>query len=228
MPSIDNYAQILKDIEQTALQCGRNPSDIALVAVTKSIEWQRIQPIFDLGQRDFGESRLQEAIEKKSKAPQGCHWHFIGTLQKNKVRKVIENFTLIHSVDSFELAQKISECSRELNLITHILLQSNTSGEHSKHGYTPQEWKECQEALLALPNISIDGLMTMAPLTEDVALIKNCFSSLRFLRDELNVMANGKANLHHLSMGMSHDFKIAIVEGATLLRVGSAIFQLAH
>lgn len=225
MSSTDNYEHVLKEIEQTALQCGRKPSDVNLVVVTKSVNWQRIQPIYNLGQRNFGENRLQEAIEKKAGAPQDCHWHFIGTLQKNKVRKVIENFCLIHSVDSFELARKISECSRDLNITTRILLQSNTSGEESKHGYTPQQWKECLEELLVLPHLSIDGLMTMAPLTEDVSLIKNCFTSLRMLRDELNILANGKFFLPHLSMGMSHDFKIAIAEGATLVRIGSAIFR---
>ncbi|MBA3815635.1 MAG: YggS family pyridoxal phosphate-dependent enzyme [Parachlamydiaceae bacterium] len=222
---MNNYTHIFKDIKQTALECGRDPSDIELVAVTKSVEWQYIQPLFDLGQRDFGENRIQEALEKKAIAPQGCRWHFIGSLQKNKVRKVIENFSLIHSVDSYELARKISECSQDLNLITHILLQSNTSGENSKHGYSPQMWKECFEALYVLPNISIDGLMTMAPLTEDVPCIENCFSSLRVLLEELNVLAKGKVQLRHLSMGMSYDYKIAIAEGATLLRIGSAIFQ---
>jgi len=222
---MNNYMHILKEIKQTASGCGRDPSDIDLIAVTKSIEWQYVQLIYDLGQRDFGENRFQEALEKKAIAPKGCRWHFIGTLQKNKVRKVIGSFSLIHSVDSYELAQKISECSQDLNVTTHILLQSNTSGENSKHGYSPQKWKECFEALYALPNISIDGLMTMAPLTEDVAVIKSCFASLRLLLEELNALANGKAHLHHLSMGMSHDFKIAIAEGATLLRIGSAIFH---
>lgn len=224
MSLTDNYTHILKEIEQSALACGRQPSDVNLIAVTKSVEWQRIQPIYDLGQRNFAENRLQEAIEKKALAPQDCRWHFIGTLQKNKVRKVIENFTLIHSVDTFELARKISESSADLNITTHILLQSNTSGEKSKHGYAPQQWKECLDELLVLPHLSIDGLMTMAPLTEDVSLIKNCFASLRILRNELNVLAKGKVCLPHLSMGMSHDFKIAIAQGATIVRIGSAIF----
>jgi pyridoxal phosphate enzyme (YggS family) len=224
MSTIENYAHILSDIKQTALQHNRDPDEIVLIAVTKFIQWQQIQSIYDQGQRDFGESRFQEGIEKIAMAPKDCHWHFIGTLQKNKVRKVIENFTLIHSVDSFELAQKISECSKELNRVTHILLQSNTSGEDSKHGYTPQRWQECFEELLDLPNIAIDGLMTMAPLTEDFSEVSECFRSLRNLREDLKVLANGRVCLHHLSMGMSHDFKIAIAEGATLLRIGSAIF----
>lgn len=225
MSSINNYVRLLNNIEQTALQFNRKPEEIKLVAVTKSVEWSQVQPIYELGQRDFGESRLQEGMEKKQTSSQVARWHFIGTLQKNKVRKVIENFDLIHSVDTFELAKKISDCSLELNHVTHVLLQSNTSGEHSKHGYSPKQWKECFEALLALPNISIDGLMTMAPLTEDASIIKNCFSSLRLLQEELNSMAKGKVRLHHLSMGMSHDYKIAIAEGATLLRIGSALWS---
>lgn len=222
---MDRFLHVLEEIKQTALQYSRQSNEITLVVVTKSVNWQCIQPIYDLGQRNFGENRLQEAIEKKVLAPQDCCWHFIGTLQKNKVRKVIENFTLIHSVDSFELARKISECSKDLNITTHILLQSNTSGEVSKHGYTPQQWKECLEELLILPHLSIDGLMTMAPHTEDVTIIKKCFTSLRILRDELNSLAKGKISLTHLSMGMSHDFKIAIAEGATFVRIGSAIFS---
>lgn len=221
----DKYERLLEDIEHTALECGRHPKDISLIAVTKGVSWDNVQPIYNCGQRDFGESRFQEAINKITIAQPKCRWHFIGTLQKNKVRKVIENFTLIHSVDSFELAQKISEGSRELGIVTHILLQSNTSGEISKHGCTPSEWKDCFNALLALPSISIDGLMTMAPLTNNEDRIKDCFKSLRLLREELNMAANGRADLHHLSMGMSHDFKIAIAEGATLLRIGSAIFE---
>lgn len=227
MSVVDNYQSVLRQIQSKALECGRSLNDVSLVAVTKSVEWEDVQQIFDLGQRDFGENRLPEALKKMSQAPQGCFWHFIGTLQKNKVRKVIESFSLIHSVDSFELAQKISDCSRELGRDTHILLQSNTSGEGSKHGNTPEQWKECFEAVASLPNISIDGLMTMAPLTEDEAVIRDCFRKLRVLRDELNYLGKGRLKLYHLSMGMSHDYKIAIEEGATLLRIGSAIFSVS-
>lgn len=220
----DNYRHVLEEIAESAVKCGRNPNDISLVAVTKNVDWPNIEPIYSLGQRDFGESKLQEALIKQSLAPSDCRWHLIGSLQKNKVRKAIGKFTLIHSVDSLELAQKISSCSQEQEITTHLLIQANTSGEPSKHGLTSVQWKACFDELLALPAISIDGLMTMAPLTDDKYLISNCFSSLRQLRDQLQKIAQNRADLHHLSMGMSHDFPLAIAEGATLLRIGSAIF----
>lgn len=220
----DNYKHLLQEIHQTCKKCGRNPADISLIAVTKNEGWERIQPLYECGQRDFGESRLQEALQKQAIAPNGCRWHFIGTLQKNKVRKVIGNFVLIHSVDSPELAVKISQCSQELGVTTSILLQANTSGETTKHGQTPDAWISCFKDLLLLPSISIEGLMTMAPLVADDGRIRACFAMLRELRDHLAGMAHGKTNLRHLSMGMTHDFKVAIAEGATLLRIGSAIF----
>lgn len=225
MSSQENYKHILEEIGKAALRVGRNPKDVKLICVTKNVAWQDIQPIYDLGQRNFGESRLQEAFEKQTAAPEDCLWHFIGTLQKNKVRKVIENFVLIHSIDSYELALKISHCSQELGLTTQVLLEANTSGESTKHGLTPNEWKEYFEKLLALPSISIKGLMTMASYTDDDNLIRNSFAALRELRDDLREIAGGKIDLSELSMGMSHDFKIAIEEGATLVRIGSAIFN---
>lgn len=221
----DNYKRIQDEIAEAALNYGRDPAEIKLVAVTKNVDWKDVAAIYQLGQRDFGENKLQEAQGKQLLAPKDCHWHFIGTLQKNKARKAVGNFVLIHSVDSFELAAKISQCSLESGTVSHILLQSNTSGEITKHGYTAEEWKACFEDLLSLPCISIDGLMTMAPLTDDDGMISKCFAALRLLRDDLSNMSGGRANLKHLSMGMSHDFKIAIAEGATLLRIGNSIFN---
>lgn len=223
--SILAYLDILEQIKQTTLECGRLLSDVELVAVTKSVDWPAVLPIYLQGQRNFGENRLSDAVQKIKEAPKDCHWHFIGALQSNKIRKVIEHFSLVHSVDSLELAKKISECSRQSNRVTHVLLQANTSGEQSKQGNTPQRWKECFEEVLSLPNICVDGLMTMAPLTQDEAVIRSCFARLRHLQSDLNQMAMGKAHLRHLSMGMSNDFKIAISEGATLLRIGSALFS---
>src|SRR5580704_10960783 len=123
----DNYLRLLEDIAEAAYKCGRNSADIELVAVTKGRTWDEIKPIYQLGCRNFGESWIQEALPKIDKTPEDIHWHFIGTLQKNKVRKALTPFTLIHSVDSFELAEKISECSREEGMIAKILLEVNTS-----------------------------------------------------------------------------------------------------
>jgi PLP dependent protein len=216
MSIIENYQKLRADIASTAIKCGRNPADISLIVVTKEVDWQIASILYQEGLQDFGENRVAEALTKKAEAPLNCRWHFIGNLQKNKINKVIGQFELIHSVDSFELAEKLSKASLEAGLITSILLQANTSGEVSKHGLTPAEWKSCFEKLLELKGISIQGLMTMAPLVEEEQPIRHCFRSLRKLRDELN--------LHHLSMGMSHDYRIAIEEGATLLRIGTILF----
>lgn len=221
---MDNYKNIVQDIRQTAIQCKRNPQDIQLVAVTKGISWDRASALYDQGHRDFAENRLNEALEKQAEARPDCRWHLIGTLQSNKVRKAIGRFVLIHSVDSLELARKISHHSQEAGIVTSILLQVNTSGELSKHGMTPEECQRDYGIMLDLPSISIQGLMTIAPLVENDKIIRNCFAGLRNLRDYLNERYLIQAPLRHLSMGMSHDYKLAISEGATMVRIGTAIF----
>lgn len=220
-----NYAKIRQEIDAIALRCRRNPREITLVAVSKGHDWNAMLPAFQAGCRDFGESRIQDALEKMPNAPKDVRWHMIGTLQANKVRKAIGKFALIHSVDTTELTKKISDCSLEAGVKTSILLQANTSGEQSKHGLSPTEWKKNFESLLTLPGIHIEGLMTIAPLVDDENEIRRCFSALRSLRDELAAKAGDKASMHHLSMGMSHDFHLAIAEGATIVRIGRALFS---
>ena len=218
------YLEIKEHIAEAARAAGRDPAEIRLVAVTKGVPWEAASPLYEAGQRDFAESRLEEAEEKRRTAPKDCIWHLIGTLQRNKVRKAVGQFALIHSVDTFELAKKLSDTALELGHPCSILLQANTSGESSKHGLSPEEWRRCLEQLLKLPGISIQGLMTMAPLTEDKALIHGSFASLREFRNELAAYASGMHPLKELSMGMSHDYVEAIQEGATLLRIGTALF----
>lgn len=183
-----------------------------LVVVSKGHPWSACIPFYEAGCRDFGESRLQEALPKIQEAPRDIRWHFIGVLQKNKVAKVVQNFALIHSVDSYELAEKISKES--IGRKAHILLQVNI--EH-RHGFTPSALRESFAALKALPNLAIDGLMTMAPLTDDTASIRRTFRTVRELGLELG--------LKELSMGMSHDWPLALEEGATILRIGSLFFS---
>lgn len=219
-----DYRLLLEEIAAIARASGRSPEEITLVAVTKDYPWSHIQPAYDSGCRDFGESRLQEALPKIHAAPSDIRWHFIGTLQKNKVRKAIGNFVLIHSVDTPELAKKISECSQEANLVTPLLLQVNTSGEATKHGFSEEQWQPHLENLFDLPQCRIEGLMTIAPFVEDEKIIRSCFASLRQMRDRL--VSTLDSPLPYLSMGMSHDYRIAIEEGATLLRIGKALFGL--
>lgn len=218
-----NYLNVLKDVESTAIHAGRDPKSIKIVAVTKNHTLDEVLPAFELGCRDFGENRVQEALPKMEDSPADIRWHFIGTLQKNKVIKVVGEFVLIHSVDTLALAEKISEESVDANITTSILLQVNTSHEASKHGLSPEEWDPLFSALLDLPNLNIEGLMTMAPHTSDEAPIRHTFAALRRFRDHLQ--HKHSIELPHLSMGMSNDYRIAIEEGATLLRIGHAIFD---
>lgn len=220
--SLEAYKIIKDQIVEAAVAAERDPAAIMLVAVTKGHSWASSSFLYDGGQRDFGENKVVDALEKISQAPSDSHWHLIGSLQSNKVRKVIGKFALIHSVDSVALAKKVSEVSGEQEIQTSILLQSNTSGEASKHGLTPDEWMAHIDEIAALQGIKLEGLMTMAPLDADPKAIAQCFGRLRMLRDDLERLSGRK--LPHLSMGMSRDFKIAIAEGATIVRIGSLLF----
>lgn len=224
MSFVENYRKLKEEICEAAYLCKRKPEDIQLVAVSKGVLWENIVSIYNKGCRDFGENRLQEALPKMQKSYRDCRWHFIGTLQKNKVRKAVGQFVLIHSVDSLELAKKISEISVENSCKTAILLQVNTSGEQSKHGMTTEECLRDFSTLMVLPGLEIQGLMTMAPFVEDERIIRDTFKSLRLLRDKIVDEYHLLNGLPHLSMGMSHDFKCAIAEGATMLRIGNRIW----
>lgn len=220
----EKYLSLVSEIRKVAKNCGRNPEEVSLVAVSKGHPIEHILPAYDEGARIFGENRIQEAMTKMDAGPSDIAWHLIGTLQKNKVKKAVGKFALIHSVDSLELAEKISQVSDEQGETTAILLQANTSGETSKQGLNREEWKRAFDKVLELPALAVQGLMTMAPYTEDRLVIHRCFADLRKLRDELQLAAGKNCRLKHLSMGMSHDYPIAIAEGATLVRVGTAIF----
>lgn len=212
----NRYLEILQQVQDFARKNKRDPKSITLVAVTKGRTVDEILSLYQLGCRNFGESRVDEALEKMEKLPKDIQWHLIGTLQKNKVRKVMGKFALIHSVDTPELAKKISECSLETGLKTPILLQANTSGEESKHGLSFEEWLEKFGEMKQLEGIDIRGLMTIAPLMDDENTIRHSFAKLRELGERLK--------LKHLSMGMSQDYPLAIAEGATLLRIGTALY----
>lgn len=189
-----------------------NKAGAKLVVVSKYQPLSKILEVYGEGCRDFGENRIQEALEKIAEAPADINWHLIGSLQKNKVNKALGKFSLIHSVDSFELAEKLSRSGQE-----SVLIQVNTSGESSKHGLSIEEWRPFLDSLFSLPNLKIEGLMTMAPLTEDIKIIRQTFRKLRLFGEELK--------LPQLSMGMSHDYEIALEEGATIVRIGSAVFK---
>ncbi len=219
------YLDVKERIQEIALACGRNPEEIKLITVTKTCSLNMMRQVYQMGCRDFGESRVQEALEKIPHFASDIHWHLIGTLQSNKVSHTIQHFKLIHSVDTSELAKKIAEASQKRGITTSILLQVNTSGEKTKHGLTGEEWRAKLEEIDQLSHLQLEGLMTMAPLTEDERVIRLCFSQLFSLRSEFQRRVRQPSLFRHLSMGMSHDYPFAIQEGATLLRIGTAIFE---
>jgi pyridoxal phosphate enzyme (YggS family) len=181
-----------------------------------------IREAVEAGQELFGESRLQEALVKIPVLPGRLHWHFIGHLQSNKVRKVLPCFELIHGVDSIDLARDIDRIAAEMGLHPRVLLEVNVSGEGSKHGFSPEALERSLDELMALPRVQIEGFMTMAPLAAESEASRPYFASLRKLRDRLAKKSG--VPLDTLSMGMSGDYEVAVEEGATLVRVGSAIF----
>ncbi|MDP1879869.1 MAG: YggS family pyridoxal phosphate-dependent enzyme [Parachlamydiaceae bacterium] len=223
-----HYFEILENVRRLSKRCGRDPGSIKLLAVSKNRDIDQIQQVFNEGCLDFGESRWQEAKEKILFLPENIQWHFIGTLQSNKVNPVISNFSLIHSVDHFSLLKKISQVSHEKQINTSVLLQVNTSGELTKHGLKPEEWENFLDEVNDLPNIQIKGLMTMAPMTKDETIIRLCFRRLYDLRENWKNRMRDPLIFNELSMGMSNDYGIAIEEGATILRIGSAIFETHH
>lgn len=212
-------------IAKAAARAGRPPQEIELVVISKGQSLEKIREVVDAGYLLFGESRLQEAAAKIVMLPSRLRWHYIGHLQTNKVRKVLPLFELIHSVDHLELAESIDRIAVECGLFPRVLLEVNVSGEATKYGFSPEGLKNSLEKLLQLPRLQVEGLMTMAPLAADPEAARPHFARLRELRDTLAVSAG--IPLTTLSMGMSSDFEVAIEEGATMVRVGSAIFKKA-
>ena len=210
------------EIASAARRAGRDPSAIRLVAVSKTHPADAVVQAAAAGQKIFGESRVQEARDKIPACASGLDWHFIGHLQKNKVRQALPLFSFFHSIDSTALAQAIDRIAGETKKPAEGLLEVNVSGEETKHGFTPDELRKGFSALGKLPHLRIRGLMTMAPYSENPEDARPVFRALRELRDELQ-SSHGHP-LPELSMGMSGDFVPAIEEGATLVRVGSSIF----
>lgn len=216
----ENYQKLRKEIEEACSKARRNPKEITLVGVTKNREIREIKELVELGVDDIGESKAQELEEKYPDLKElEADIHFIGHLQSNKVKKVVEMADYIHSVDSLDLLRKIHYAALERDEVQDIFLQVNTSGETQKFGMLPSEVESLLTTMKNLPydNVNFIGLMTMAQLTEDQEIIRKNFQELYDIKEHLN--------LHHLSMGMSNDFKIAIEEGATVLRIGRKLFE---
>ena len=219
---LDNLERVWEQIAQAAAKAGRDVKDVELVAIAKTHPAEKVREAVEAGQTLFGENRVQEARAKITELSSNIRWHFVGHLQKNKVRQALPLFEMIHSVDSLALAQDINRIAEEDELYPKVLLEVNVAGEGSKFGFAPDDLREQMEALLALPRLSIEGLMCIPPLAVESEDSRKFFVQVREVRDSLEKEFNMK--LPQLSMGMTQDFPIGIQEGATLVRVGTAIF----
>lgn len=219
---VQRLAAVHTTMQHAAHLAGRNPEEVRLVAVSKTHGADMVRAVADAGQKIFGESRVQEGAAKIPCCPGSLEWHFIGHLQKNKIRKALLLFDYFHGIDSLELAEELNRIADEIGQHPRILLEVNTSGESSKFGFQPAQVLAQIEDLLALPRLEILGFMTMAPITTKPEMARPYFASLRKLRDQVEQVAG--ISLPELSMGMSGDYEQAILEGSTLVRVGSALF----
>jgi pyridoxal phosphate enzyme (YggS family) len=220
----ENIAHVRSRIAESAQKAGRDPAEITLVAVSKTKPVELVEMAYNLGVSDFGENRVQEALPKiEHFHPQGLRWHLIGHLQSNKASKVVAPFACIHSVDSLHLAEVLSRHAQEHGKRLALLLQVNVAGEASKEGVSLEEAPDLARQIASLPALQIEGLMTIAPLVHDPEEVRPVFRALRLLRDRLRVSVP-VCTWEQLSMGMTDDYTVAIEEGATLVRVGRAIF----
>lgn len=218
----ENLTEVLNRVSAACARAGRDRSSVELIAVSKTFPTDAVREAFEAGQEIFGESKLQEAEPKIAALPGSLHWHFIGGVQRNKVRKLLQNFEVIHAIDSLRLATFADEVAVELGIFPRVFLQVNIGGEQTKGGFEPDILRVEMESLLKLKRIEIIGLMCIPPAGPDSESARPWFIALRELRDALE--SEFSVDLSALSMGMSGDYEVAIEEGATHVRVGSAIF----
>jgi len=223
MPSItENLERVREQIAQALAKTGRSNEDVELVAISKTHDAEKVREAVEAGQTLFGESKVQEARTKIPELPSNLRWHFVGHLQKNKIRHALPLFELVQSVDSLALAQEINRIAEEDGLHPRVLIEVNVAGEGSKFGFPPEKLREEMESLLALPRLSILGLMCIPPIADEAEASRKYFVEVREMRDRIQTEFH--VDLAQLSMGMTQDYAVAVEEGATLVRVGTAIF----
>ena len=220
----ENIKYLKKEIYNTCSEAGRDVDDVTIIAATKYASAEQVRLLSGLGVEDFGENRAEELREKYDMAQKNSVWHFIGHLQRRKVKIVVPRVEFIHSIDKISTLSKVDDESKKHNKIQKLLIELNISGEETKYGMDTGDIFSFINKALGYRNIKIVGLMTMAPLTDDFKLIRGIFRRLRFLKNDLNKDFKD-LKLTELSMGMSNDFKVAIEEGATMIRIGSMIFK---
>ncbi|MCC5926408.1 MAG: YggS family pyridoxal phosphate-dependent enzyme [Bacteroidetes bacterium] len=219
-----NLDHVLSDIRTHAVEAGRNPVDILLVAVSKTKSMQEIRAVYEAGQVHFGENKVQELVPKMEEGPEDAVWHMIGALQSNKVKYMAERVDWIHSVPKLKTLKEIDKRAAEAGRVINTLIQINISEEDQKSGCEPDDLREILDEARGMKHIVVRGLMGIASFEEDLERVRPQFRLLRELRDFYATSNDGGVQLEHLSMGMTHDLEVAIQEGATMVRVGSAIF----
>ena len=210
------------NIDQAARRAGRKPEDITLVAVSKTYTAEAIEAVITAGATDIGESRIQEATRKIDRLGKITRWHLIGHLQSNKARKAVRYFDVIQSLDSINLAEKVSEEAVLIDNRIDCLIEMNSAGEESKFGFAPEETLSAAETIMALPGVNLCGLMTIGPWTTNAGCIKKAFDLTRQTFDNMRKQLGPAITV--LSMGMSSDYELAVECGSNMVRVGTAIF----
>ena len=220
----DRYDEVKARIEAACARAGRNPEDVTLVAVSKTKPEEDIQALYDYGVRDFGENYIQELRTKHDDLPKDIRWHMIGHLQRNKVKYIADYVTMIHAVDTLPLAETIEKEGVRFDRIIPVLIEVNVAGEESKFGVTPENCVSFAEQFAGFPHIRLEGLMTSAPFVENPEDNRPVFRKLRQLAVDINKKNIDNVDMRVLSRGMTNDFEVAVEEGATMVRVGTAIF----
>ena len=221
---VENWKRVQGRVAETAIRAGRNPSEIQIIAISKTKPAAILQEAVHAGVTLLGENRVQEAWQKYNELGNIASWHLVGHLQTNKVKRALQVFDVIHSVDSFHLAEEIDRRCEQLNRNVEILVEVKTSDEDTKFGITPEDSIEIVEKISTLPNLKLTGLMTLGKWTTNETEVRNCFKLLMKVKEKIESSNISNVDLKHLSMGMSGDFELAIEEGATMVRIGTAIF----
>lgn len=229
MSIADRLTEVRARIDRAARSAGRDPASVTLIAVSKTFPLSSVRQAYEAGQRDFGENRVQEALQKIGAASDlDIRWHLLGHLQTNKARKAAPAFAMIQSVDSVELLQKLDVAAAEAGRTPDLLIQVDLAGETTKFGVPPANMPRLFDAAAGCRAVRVVGLMTLPPLPENSEDARPWFRQMRDLRDGWLASGVPAAMLRELSMGMSGDFEVAVAEGATLVRVGTAIFGERH
>lgn len=219
-----NIKHVKQKIAEAASRAGRNPDEILLVGVTKTVDVETMQRSYDFGITHFGENRVQEYIRKSDNIKRDCFWHIIGRLQTNKVKYLDQRISLIHSLDRISLAEALQARGQKIDYVFPVLVQVNVSGESTKAGIESENLKDFLLSLSKMGNISVKGLMTIAPYTEEPEDVRHIFKKLKKLSVDMARERVENISMEVLSMGMSGDYTIAVEEGSTIVRIGSALY----